>query len=222
MVNSTSTPNQSYIRVPALVKDLYTVVEDFSIGHNVNYLEDTKKTGFTSACAYNAKIQLPTLAELKRAYFDKVQDRFVSPEYRNSIVSNPSRGEWTATFLENGKTIIERPRELVYEYGFWRAIGGRRTEIGPPPNGWVVKYDDRTGFPIETSEDRKYAKEIFGDDASYFSSEKSGFRPVFVYFDSLNNSRFSISASFKLDQGNAKIGGRQCHRRTKRIVLMNQ
>ncbi len=128
----------------------------------------------------------PALAILRHAFFDKHKDgSYVSPEYRKDFSSNYCVSEYTCTFREirDLKSCEKLPAEYkpirIINKPMHVVIDSSRIELDmydpnnafdlqEPPMGWVTKYDLRTGYPLETSEDKKDAKRIFGQDASYF------------------------------------------------------
>jgi len=137
----------------------------------------------------------PTLAELRHAYFGKNPDgSFVSPEYRESVLSKRGYGEWTSTFLRDGKEAVERPQRIECENGVWRAEGGNVAKVELPPEGWVLEYDMPTGFPSKTSQKRKDAEKVFGNDTSYFWYNDNGLRAVLRYFSLLDDGPFYVYA----------------------------
>ncbi|OGI15655.1 hypothetical protein A3K63_04455 [Candidatus Micrarchaeota archaeon RBG_16_49_10] len=139
----------------------------------------------------------PTLAELRYAYFGKNSDgSFVSPEYRESVLSNRGRGEWTSTFLRDGREAVERPENVVYRNGVWVAEGGKVARLELPPEGWALEYDMPTGFPSRTSQKRKDAEKVFGDDTSYFWYNSKGLRAVLRGFGLSDFGPFCVVADF--------------------------
>ncbi len=83
-----------------------------------------------------------------------------------------------------------------------------------PSDAWILKYDKLTGFPIETSSERKDAEKVFGSYASQFRYDDSGLRPVFRDFISYDDydDLFLIRADCSPDIGYLRIGGRDCRR----------
>ncbi len=221
------------IHVPALMSSDRIVVPAFSLG-NVEYRTDNRGSAF-SAQEYHEAMQLPTLAELRHAYFDKtlVLDReksqfddygnvvvpaytnvWVSPEYRQSVLSNRGRGEWTSTFLRDGEEVIEKPVRVSYDkkHGLWTAEGGSRNRLELPPNGWTLEYDKPTGFPSRTSQTRKDAERVFGDDTSYFYANRNGLRAVLRSFLLGDDGSFYVDADYGPGSRNSNVGGRVCRR----------
>ncbi len=169
---------------------------EFWLGKNIEFRHDRNKVYFSAVQYYNA-MRLPTLAELAHAYFGKVGDIYISPEYRESVKVKIGLGEWTSTFLENGDTVVERPDKLVYMNGIWKAKGGKRTKVKLPKDGYILEYDRETGFPIETSQNKEDAIKIFGDDASSFFLDSYGLRPSRVFHT--EQGLFHIDLCGKLD-----------------------
>ncbi len=137
-----------------------------------------------------------------------------NPKIRTDILANECRGEWTSTFLRDGKYVVERPDELVYENGVWKAKGGvvRTFEHFPegelPDDGWGLSYDKLTGFPDKTGHFEE-AREIFGDDASYFTANRIGLRAVWCESDwVVDGGPFSVDASWRPDGGLGYVGSR--------------
>ncbi len=207
---STSKKSKTYLHVPALSDNNREIIPEFWLGE-AEYRYNRKYTNFfirkrLSAEEYHKEMQLPTMAELRHAFFGG------SPEYRKFIVSNMGCGEWTSTFLEDGKTIIEKP-ELIYENGLWKAKGGKRISIELPEDGWTLEYDKLTGIPLKTSPNKKYAAEIFGDYASYFSAFREGLT-VFMqtFYNTGNYGPFSVAADCNPDFRHHYMVGRECLR----------
>ncbi|MFH0949253.1 MAG: hypothetical protein V1802_02090 [Candidatus Aenigmatarchaeota archaeon] len=122
-----SAQTQNEIFVPALVSEgVKTIIPDFYLG-DAEYRKDKNNAGLTSV-AYNEQMQLPTLAELRHAYFGRLNgqemgwhshdidgelryfsncDDWTSPKYRKDVLSNQGTHEWTATYLQDGKYIID-------------------------------------------------------------------------------------------------------------------
>ena len=96
------TQTQTDIHVPALMDGEKIVVPQFWLGRDVEYKRDRKNNPL-SAAEYNYEMQLPTLAELRYAFFDRPNG------YEQSAFSKRGCGEWTSTFLQDGKNAIERP-----------------------------------------------------------------------------------------------------------------
>ncbi len=139
----------------------------------------------------------PTLAELLHAFFGRNPDgSWVSPEYRENMESES--GEFTSTFLQNGALSIERPESLSYDkkIGLWIAEGGNAVRIELPHDGWVVEYDEPTGWPSRTSPNKNDAKRAFGGDASYFSAIRKGLRAAAREYYVSDYGKFFINARF--------------------------
>ncbi len=193
------------IFVPTLV-----IVPQVWLGADVEYRTDNNLA--LTAADYQ-QFKPPTLAELRHAFFDRNPDgTFVSPEYRQSVLSNRGRGEWTSTFLRDGTEAIERPERVFYDRksGLWIAEGGSVSKVKLPYNGWAVEYDTSTGFPSRTSKNRRDAEEKFGDDASYFSSDRNGLRAVLRGF-SPDDGPFLVSA-VRPGYWYSYVGSRSCRR----------
>lgn len=164
------------ILVPALMDGDKVIVPQVWLGRGIGY---KTANGDPLTAADYQKFNPPTLAELRHAFFDKKPDgSFVSPEYRQSVRSKRGYGEWISTFLRDNKEAIERPEQIRYnqKFGSWLAEGGKVSRVELPPDGWTVEYDRPTGLPSKTSIDRKDAEKVFGEDTSYFHSNKSGLR----------------------------------------------
>ena len=157
----------------------------------------------------------PTLAELRHAYFDKNPDgSFVSPEYRQSVLSKRGSGEWASTFLRDGREAVERPDRVYVDdkRGIWAAEGGKVAKVELPPEGWVLEYDMPTGFPSRTSQNRRDAEEVFGDDASYFWYNNNSLRAVFRDFLLGANGPFCVLAFCVPDYWDSDVGVRSASR----------
>src|SRR3989338_11532828 len=170
-----ATQTQAYIQVPSLMDGDKIVVPQFWLGKDVEYRTDRKGHAL-SAAEYNSQMTLPTLAELRHAFFGG------SDDYKQSVLSKRGYGEWTSTFLRDGREAIENPANVVYRNGVWVLEGGKVTPVELPPDGWTLEYDKPTGFPSRTSQKRKDAKKVFGDDTSYFYRTTSGVRAVLRSF----------------------------------------
>jgi hypothetical protein len=146
----------------------------------------------------------PTLAQLRHAFE-------TSAEIRADVLANRYRGEWTATFLRDGKEAIERPDNVFYDQksGLWIAEGGKVTRVELPGEGWALEYDKPTGFPSRTSSKRKDAERVFGNDASYFWVDKNGLRAVRRSFDRFGgDGPFDVVADWRPDDGRDDLGSR--------------
>jgi len=81
-----------------------------------------------------------------------------SPRYREQFA-----GEFTSTFVDLGEALIVSPDSIEYDPK-WCVKGGKRYDFGKDLNftdglgndwvkshysGWVVEYDEETGFPTE-------------------------------------------------------------------------
>src|SRR3989338_1901956 len=198
------TQTQTDIHVPALMDGEKIVVPQFWLGRDVEYRRDGNRN--LSAAEYNSEMQLPTLAELKYAFFDR------SNGYKQSVLSEGECGEWTSTFLQHGKKAVERPENVVYKNGVWVLEGGKVTPVELPPQGWTLEYDKPTGFPSRTSQKRKDAKKVFGDDTSYFYRTTSGVRAVLRSFLLDDGGPFFVDAVCEPGGGGSDIGRRACSR----------
>ena len=204
------TQNYKQIYVPALIDGNLVKIPEFWLCKDIEYKSDSNGMLFSAAeyLDYNP----PTLAELRHAYFDKNLDgSWISPDYRVSVLSKKSYGEWVSTFFQDGRRIIERPERVIYneKHELWIAEGGRVTPVEPPPNGWVLEYDKTTDFPSKTSRKRKDAEQIFDDDSSYFYRSVKGLKAIFLATDI---GPFYIDASHNPDHAHLFIGIRICHR----------
>ncbi len=199
---------QTDIHVPALMNGEEIVVPQIWLGRDVEYRQIRGRTSL-SADEYNREMQLPTLAELRHAYFDKVDDRFVSPEYRESVQGKRGYGEWTSTFLRDGEEAIERPERITYDKkrGLWVVEGGKVTTVELPKEGWVVEYDKPTGLPSRTGRIED-AEKVFGGDASYFYSRSRGLWVVLRSFDHGKLGPFYVHADYEPHGRASSVGGR--------------
>lgn len=155
----------------------------------------------------------PTLAELRHAYFGKNPDgSFVSPEYRENVLSKRGYGEWASTFLRDGKEVVERPQNMEYKNGVWRAEGGNVARVELPPEGWVLEYDVPTGFPTRTSQKREDAERVFGNDTSYFWYNNNGLKAVLRNFYRYDSGPFYVNAYYGPDNRSSSIGVRSASR----------
>ena len=215
------------IHVPALMDGEKAIVPQFWLGKDVEYRQD-RESNSLSAVGYNSQMTLPTLAELRRAFFDTKSgqsmawsfdakekiylpnrpDDWLSPEYRQSVLSKRGYGEWTSTFLKDGREAIENPANVVYRNGIWIAEGGKVTPVELPPDGWALEYDKPTGFPSRTSQQKKDAEKVFGDDTSYFYRTTSGVRAVLRDFALGDSGPFYVGAHYVPDDRPSDLGGR--------------
>lgn len=220
---------QHEIQVAALMDGNRIVMPQFWLCSDSEYRKDRKDNSL-SAAEYNDQMRLPTLAELRHAYFDAqdgtvitceqnergvyvpMRTDFVSPEYRKNVQSKRGYGEWTSTFLEDGKRAIERPENVVYKNGVWRAEGGKVTLVEIPPDGWTLEYDKPTGFPSRSSQNRKDAEKVFGDDTSYCYFNSNGLRAALRGFGLDDSGPFYVGAVCVPGGRRSAVGGRACSR----------
>ena len=228
----------SEIHVPPLIKNNRMIIPEVWLARDVEYRIDNQKgESISDADYYHEQMKLPTLAELRHAFFGG------SDEYRQSVLSNRGKGEWTSTFKQsrephkgevipkryNPIKIINRP-ESIFENpksGLWVAeyCSKNAFDVLEPPKGWVAKYCLETGYPEETVPIKEFAKYTFGDDVSYFQYSSNDLMAVLVYFNLYDYGRFCVEASYKPDdrlllnenQGYlmSVIGGRTCRRTEK-------
>ncbi len=199
----TQTQNNEFY-VPALMDKCKVLVSSFWLSRNIRYRRNEEQS-VLSAAEYHKEMSLPTLSQLRYAFFE------VSPDYKEIVISRRKYGEWTSTFLNNGDTVIENPNKLIFQNDIWRAEGGNVIAIKLPNNGWVTKYDKITGFPIETSQDKEDAQKVFGNYASYFSFNSKGMRAVLRDSDH-EHGPFYVNALNKPNNRHSDIGGRECRR----------
>lgn len=214
MVRETSTGRvqEKEIHIPALLEGKNVIIPEIYLGKDVKYRTKNKKS--LSAAEYQ-KFNPPTLAGLRHAFFDKNDDNsFVSPEYRQSVLSKRGYREWTSTFLRDGKEAVERPEKVFYdeEHNLWIAEGGKVIKVELPPDGWTLEYDIPTGFPSRTSSKRKDAEKVFGDDTSYFWKSDNGLRVVLRDFALDDDGPFCVDADYEPDRRYSDIGSRSCRR----------
>ena len=193
------------LTVSALMDGDRVVVPQFWLGRDVEYRTDRKNNAL-SAAEYNSQMTLPTLAEVRHAFFGGSND------YKQSALSKRGYGEWTSTFLQDGKRAIERPDNVAYRNGVWVVDGGKVTQVELPPDGWTLEYDKPTGFPSRTSQKRKDAEAVFGDDTSYFYATRVGVRAVLRLFTLDDCGPFFVYALYGPDHRDSHFGGRACHR----------
>ncbi|MCX6815830.1 MAG: hypothetical protein NT120_03190 [Candidatus Aenigmarchaeota archaeon] len=149
----------------------------------------------------------PTLGELRYAFE-------LDPSIRKNAVERIGYGEITSSFLRNGMELIERPEAFVRTKRGAAVKGGRVYRVKPPPNGWVVEYDNVTGFPVRTGK-KEEAIERFGETASFFMYNKDG-----LYIISRENTEdglfkvrygpFFLRACFRPWIEEINIGSRSC------------
>ncbi|MBI2971883.1 MAG: hypothetical protein HYY37_05680 [Candidatus Aenigmarchaeota archaeon] len=200
-----------WIHVPALMDGSNVVVPQFWLGEDVEYRRDGRCA--LSPAGYNSRMQLPTLAELRYAYCGRNPDgSFVSPDYKQSVRSMRGRGEWTSTFLRDGREAIENPENFVCRNGIWVVEGGKVSPVELPPDGWTLEYDKPTGFPSRTSQERRNAEGVFGNDASYFYRNTRGVRAVLRNFGLNDSGPFYVNASYGPADGDSYVGARSCRR----------
>ena len=200
------------IIVPALMDGDKVIIPQIWLARNMEYKTDGRQ--HLNVAAYQV-FNPSTLADLRHAYFGKNHDgNWVAPEYRENVLSNCGRGEWTSTFLREGRESIEHPERVFYDdaHGLWLAEGGKVTPVELPPNGWTLEYDKPTGFPSKTSQEREDAEKIFGNDTSYFYYTDSGLRAVLRVFDLGDDGPFYVDADAGPDDRDSDIGVRPCRR----------
>jgi hypothetical protein len=90
----------------------------------------------------------------------------------------------------------------------WVVEGGKITPVELPPDGWTLEYDKPTGFPNRTSQKRKEAEKVFGDDTSYFYATRSGVRAVLRGFYIGDSGRFYVCAFCQPDDRSSGVGVR--------------
>jgi hypothetical protein len=180
------------------------VVPQFWLARDVEYRTDGKNNALSAAECYS-QITLPTLAELLGAF-----NR--SKGYRQSVRAKLGYGEWTSTFLRDGRMAIETPENVVYRNGVWVVEGGKEIPVELPPDGWTLEYDKPTGFPSRTSQNRKDAERVFGDDTSYFYRNTNGVRAVLRDFALGDYGPFFVCADYVPNDRDSDIGGRECRR----------
>jgi hypothetical protein len=183
------TTQNNLIHVPALMDGKKVVVPRFWLARDVEYRTDSSDN-VLSVARYNAEMTLPTLAELRHAFFGGSED------YRQSVLTERGYGEWTSTLLQDGKRAIENPENIVYRNGVWVVEGGKVSSVELPPDGWTLEYDKPTGFPSRTSKERKDAEKIFGDDTSHFYATRSGVKAVLRYSALYDNGQFYVYAGY--------------------------
>ncbi len=108
----------SYFEVPALIEDRKEIVPAVQMGMVLQFKKD--KEGALRAVDYLKRVEPPTLAEERHAYFDTKSgqpmawsydnenkiyvperpDDWLSPEFRQSIADTRGKGEWTSTFKQ--------------------------------------------------------------------------------------------------------------------------
>ncbi len=225
--------NKDEIRVPALIESGRVLVPEFSLGRELKYKFD-KRGNPLPAMVYTmgaitpeeisdwisgTEYKVPTLSELTSAYFGKNPDgSWLSSEYRESIkkgakvawANNELSAEWTSSYLMGNK-LIDNPEnfELDKERNIWIPVGGKETRVFLPDRGWVVEYDKESGMPIKTSNNSE-AKDVFGEDASYFNFNPSGVRSIVVTHGI--DGPFGIVAVRFPNEGHELIGARNCRR----------
>lgn len=168
------------------------------------YGEDPHYLQYLTAAEY-LRLHPPTLAELRRAFFDKNPDgSYIAPEYRNSKyrgfncssqrMEGVGHAEWTATFLVNRSRAIELPEKVFYdrEKKEWVIEGGKVTNIELPPDGYVVEYDGATGLATRTSQNREDAENVFGNDAPSFGVSRVGLVALLVSHGLFGSGLFDI------------------------------
>ncbi|MBI3412943.1 MAG: hypothetical protein HY051_02590 [Candidatus Aenigmarchaeota archaeon] len=200
------------ILVSALMDGDKVVVPQVRLGRDVDY---KAANGNPLTAAGYQKFNPPTLAELRRAFFDKNPDgSWISPEYRLSVRSTRGYGEWTSTFLKDGREAIERPDNVYFDgkRNLWIAEGGKVSRVDLPPSGWTLGYDKPTGFPSITSRKRKDAEKVFGDDTSYFLAYKNGLRAVLRNFALYDYGPFVVYAYYGPGDRYSAVGVRSPRR----------
>ena len=217
---------RTQMRIPALREARKLIIPGFRLGIDVDY-RDTYSMPM-SAVGYQ-QFNPPSLSGLRHAYFDKVDGSYVSPGYRQSVLSRRGYGEWTSTWLRDGKEIVERPERIFHDGKRWIAEGGTVIPVELPHNGWALEYNKSTGLPSETSMFRRDAEMIFGDDASYFYSMPDGLRAVLRGSNLYNDGScdvfafgpFCVSAGSEPDSAYWRIGARSCtaYRQTRSPVI---
>src|SRR5712692_1863837 len=155
--------------------------------------------------------ELPSLGELCRGFFGRKVGAETDEELRKSILSKKGYGEWTSTWTRARKSetlLIEHP-EKVYQKGqTWVVEGGSVTPIEQSAEGWVTKYDSKTGYPVQTSQEKQDAIRAFGEDASYHYPNLGGLRPVLRGFPSGGHGPFAVGAHCEPAHRNPLVGAR--------------
>jgi len=168
------------IHVPASTSRRGKVLRpEFWVADNISYLISSDHEPHSAAMYQEMKP--PTLAEHVHAYFSKTgSGEFLCPEFRKNVRHHKGYGEWTSTFLKNGREMIERPDRVYYdlEINTWVAEGGKTRRIKLPETGWVLEFDKETGFPVRSTLNKADAHKIFGDDASFFNATRLGLAAV--------------------------------------------
>ncbi len=203
---------KKWIYVPAITDGDKVVVPQAWLGADVKH---RKIRGNSFSAAEYQKLNPPTLAESRHAFFDtNPGGYFISPEYRQSVCSAKGYGEWTSTFLRDGKECIERPERVFYDKkrGLWMIEGGKVSRVELPPNGFVLEYDKPTGFPSRTSQHREDAEKVFGDDTSYSWLNENGLRVALRGFDLRDGGPFYVHADFGPGKKSSSIGTRSCRK----------
>lgn len=190
------------IYVPALIDGDKVVVPQFWLAEDIEHRLAAGDP--LSAAGYNAQMKLPALADLRHAFF-------ASPRYRQSVLPQSGDGEWTSTFLVDGKRAVEWPEKVYFveEHELWVAEGGKDTKVELPPDGWTLEYDKPTGFSSRTSPEREDAKKVFGDDTAYFYRVLHGVRAVLRVSDKGNKGAFYIDAASNPGFRHSAFGGRE-------------
>lgn len=226
-------PMQDMIRVPALIESGKIIVPEIWLGRDLEY-RHREGLNCLSAAEYNSQMQLPTLAELRHAFFDKNADgSWVCPDYRKGVISKRGCGEWPSTFNEPRKPhrgevvpygyhpikIINRPERVFFDFkrGWIAEYDSRNAfDVLEPHDGWTLRYCRETGYPEVTSSYREDAKKKFGDDASYFFTTEfyavRGLGSVLRFFNTRGRGRFCLIALCGPDYGEPKVGSRSCRR----------
>lgn len=193
---------------------------------SIKYLRDNRNRPRSAAEAYHGA---PALAELWHAFFSRNRRRHVSPDYRRDVRSSQGRGEWTATFKEPQKPecgeavpehyapvrLINRPAFVLFdkERGVWLATydAANAFDCLEPPEGWVTSYNAQ-GYPEQTSYRKEDAQAVWGKDASYFMTARTGLRPVLRSYSRNDYGPFFVNALCEPGHRDDYVGSRSCRR----------
>ncbi len=112
----------SEILVAGLVVDGKEIISDISLGLSIDKIPN--HYGYPLSAIEAQSFRPPTLAELVHAYFGKDDNGdYLCHQYRRSVTKEKETGEWTSTFVIQGKEpnsliLVNRPKKfLIDEYG---------------------------------------------------------------------------------------------------------
>ena len=109
-------PTEIYL--PELIIDSIKVVPNLLLGLNIDKINN--QFGYVLSPIEAQSYNPPALSELVHAYFGKDNDgENICPEYRRVAYEERETGEWTSTFVLQGRsshslTLVNRPKRFFF------------------------------------------------------------------------------------------------------------